>query len=296
MLESMTAYGSSEVDINNTRFTIEVKSVNHRFFEARLKMPYSMMKMDPAIRKVLKSKLVRGSVDCYIKPAKINMEESGGTETVTLDTNLLAQYVKLLDDIKFKFKIGDTLKMSDIVRIPNLFMVEEKGLSEEELNTKLMKAVEKCADGVLEMQRKEGLALKTATDKNLDIIEGYVSKISSNTEGLLEKTKEKMNEKLAKVLANTEISEDRILIEAGILAERLDTTEEIDRLKSHIGQFRDELNSNDEVGRKLDFIVQEINREINTIASKTDDKDIVYVCVESKSVIEKIREQIQNVK
>ncbi|MCX6112067.1 MAG: YicC family protein [Proteobacteria bacterium] len=296
MLESMTAYGFSEVDINNTRFTIEIKSVNHRFFEARIKMPYSMAKIDPAIRKILKDKLIRGSVDCYIRPAKICQEECSGTEAVIVDYNLLSQYIKAIDDVKLKFKLQDAVKISDILRIPNIFVTEERNFSDEELGKKLLSAIEKCSDSVIEMQKKEGSALKTVIDKNLLTIEDYISKIIDGSKDLLEHTLDKIKEKLVKLLSNTEISEDRILTEAGILAERFDISEEIDRLKSHIKQFRDETNKSTDVGRKLDFIVQEINREINTIASKAEEKDIVYCCVESKAVIEKIREQIQNVK
>ncbi len=296
MLESMTAYGSSEVDINNTRFTIEIKSVNHRFFEARIKMPYSMAKIDPAIRKILKDKLIRGSVDCYIRPVKICQEECSGTEAVTVDHSLLSQYIKAIDDIKIKFNLQDTIKISDIIRIPNIFVTEERNFSDEELGKKLLSAIEKCANSVIEMQKKEGAALKEVIDKNLLAIESYIVRITDGSKDLLDTTFNRIKEKMEKLLANAEISQDRLLTEAGILAEHFDITEEIDRLKSHIKQFRDELNKSTDVGRKLDFIVQEINREINTIASKAEEKDIVYNCVESKAIIEKIREQIQNVK
>ena len=296
MLESMTAYGYCEVDINNTRFTIEIKSVNHRFFEARVKMPYSMSKFDPAIRKILKDKLGRGSVDCYIKTSKICLDDPNCSGAVTVDQNLLAQYMKILDEIKFKFKISEPIKMSDIISIPDIFVTEEKVVLDESIEKELLASMEICAKSVVEMQRVEGTALKVVIENNLRSIEDFVSKITENSKGLLEHTLEKIKDKLQKLLASTQISEDRLLTEAGILAEKLDISEELDRLKSHIKQFRDELQSNSDVGRKLDFIVQEINREINTIASKAEDKDIVYYCVESKALIEKIREQIQNVK
>lgn len=296
MLESMTAYGSAEVDINNTRITIEIKSVNHRFFEARIKMPYSMAKIDPAIRKILKEKLIRGSVDCYIKSAKICQDDLNIPDSITVDTELLSQYIKALEEIKTKFNITDTIKISDVLKIPNLFLNEEKVFSNDELEKKLLRTVEKCAVHVLEMQRKEGVELKTVIEKNLDNIDIYVSKIKKGSVDLLNKSFIKIKDRITKLLANSEISEDRIITEAGIIAEHLDVTEEIDRLHSHIKQFRHELNNNNDVGRKLDFIIQEINREINTIASKSEEKDIVYYCVEAKSIIEKIREQVQNVK
>lgn len=296
MLESMTAYGSAEVDINNTRITIEIKSVNHRFFEARIKMPYSMAKIDPAIRKILKEKLIRGSIDCYIKSAKICQDDLNIPDSITVDTELLSQYIKALEEIKTKFNITDTIKISDVLKIPNLFLNEEKVFSNDELEKKLLRTVEKCAVHVLEMQKKEGVELKTVIEKNLDNIDIYVSKIKKGSVDLLNKSFIKIKDRITKLLANSEISEDRIITEAGIIAEHLDVTEEIDRLHSHIKQFRHELNNNNDVGRKLDFIIQEINREINTIASKSEEKDIVYYCVETKSIIEKIREQVQNVK
>lgn len=296
MLESMTAYGSAEVDINNTRLTIEIKSVNHRFFEARIKMPYSMAKIDPAIRKILKEKLIRGSVDCYIKSAKICQDDLNSAESITVDTDLLSQYIKALEEIKIKFNINDTIKISDVLRIPNLFVNEEKSFSNDELEKKLLKTIEKCTVHVLDMQKKEGIELKTVIEKNLDNIDVYVSKIKEGSADLLNNSFIKLKDRITKLLSNSEISEDRIITEAGIIAEHLDITEEIDRLHSHIKQFRHELSNSNDVGRKLDFIIQEINREINTIASKSEEKEITYYCVESKSIIEKIREQVQNVK
>ncbi|MEI6092787.1 MAG: YicC/YloC family endoribonuclease [bacterium] len=296
MLESMTAYGSAEIDINNNHLTIEIKSVNHRFFEARLKMPYSMGKIDPAIRKLLKEKLVRGSVDCYIKTTKISKDETNCIESITVDTDLLSQYIKALEEIKVKFNISDNIKISDVLKIPNLFINEEKSFSDEELEKKILKTIEKCLGQVLEMQKKEGAELKKVIDKNLDIIDDYVVKIKDGSKDLLNNSFIKIKDNLTKLLSSSDISEDRILTEAGILAEHIDVTEEIDRLNSHIKQLRYELNNNTDVGRKLDFIIQEVNREINTIASKSEEKDVIYHCVETKSIIEKIREQVQNVK
>jgi len=297
MLESMTAYGSTDVEFCNIKATIEIRSVNHRFFECRAKMPSYMYKVETTIRKILKDKLVRGSLDLFVRSSRSTCQNAETLEALELDDVLLSQYVKILADVKNKYKIDGDLKISDVIRIPNIFMTNEKDLTMDFLDKHLLPAVEKCADSVLEMQKKEGQALKTVINKNLDEVEKNVSFIEKRTGDHFEETYKKALDKLNKILSSVDISKDKIVTEAGLIANRLDISEELDRLKSHIEQFREtEKGSTEPVGKKLDFIIQEINREFNTIASKSESKDIVYIAVESKTLVEKMREQIQNVK
>ncbi|MFH1224149.1 MAG: YicC/YloC family endoribonuclease [Pseudomonadota bacterium] len=297
MLESMTAFGSIDVECGNLKTTIEIRSVNHRFFECRMKAPSHIYKIENSVRNLLKEKLKRGSIDFFVKPCKSVSEDSSATETLEVDNGLLLQYIKTLASVKKKFKIKDELKLSDIIRLPNIFRSKDDEITSDFLEKHLLPSVAKCADSILEMQKKEGQALKTAIDKNINEIEKNIDVIGKNSVSHFEETYKKVSDRITSLLSNHEISKDRIAAEAGIIADRLDISEELDRLKSHIEQFRQTEKGNTEpIGKKLDFIIQEINREFNTIASKSENKDIVYTAVESKTLVEKIREQIQNVK
>jgi uncharacterized protein (TIGR00255 family) len=304
MLESMTGFGSSDFTLKGYRFNIEVKSVNNRFFDARIKLPSSLNKLEPEIRQILKESLIRGSVDCYIKVSKDidsnksseNNKSEDNTETITLDQKLLEQYIKAIEKVKSKFKVDEKLQISDLMRIPNLFITEDLISSSEDIQKAIMACIKQSIDSVIKMQKKEGKATFESIQSNIKNIENNIKKIKKSTINDVKETHKKLFDKIASLLENTEISHDRILTEAGIIAQRKDISEELDRLQSHLEQFSVVLNSAKEAGKKLDFITQEVNREINTISSKTENNEVTYLCVECKSLAEKIREQIQNVK
>ncbi len=297
MIESMTAYGSIEFEHGTKKVSVELRSVNHRFFDLRIKSPAEIIKFESEIRKVLKDKLERGSIDCFIRVRTVSNGSSEQQKKLSVDRNLLQQYIDELKDLQREHKIKGSMELPDLIKLKDIFVLEEPDSDEEGLLPSLIKNMGKCADSVLEMQKKEGMSLKEAMTKNLSEIEKNTKTIESKADDLYKKYFEKLKEKIKLLTDSPQISDDRIVTEAGVLAERGDIREEIDRLYSHISQFKHELNNDtSSVGKKLDFIVQEINREINTIASKAEDKDTVYLAVENKTLTEKIREQVQNVK
>jgi len=298
MLESMTAYGTLDLALNNYRYTIEIRSVNHRFFEFKLRAPSYLYKFEPLIRDTIKSKLQRGSIECYIKSTKATGTTNNNEQEIDVDQALLGEYLSAIKDIQKKFKVKGELELKDIMRLPNIFTMKEPEIKDELIEKEIASAAGKCADIVKKMQKKEGEKLKGCMEQHLVEIEKNTSVISSKSEDLFKSSLEKIKNRLKELLADSNIPEERITVEAGLMAEKLDISEETERLKSHFSQFRETLeNKNSEpVGKKLDFIVQEINREINTIASKAEDTNVVYTAIESKTLTEKIREQVQNVK
>lgn len=292
MLESMTAYGTLDFELSGHKYTMEIRSVNHRFFEFKLRAPSYLYKFESLIKDTIKSRLQRGSVECYIKGDKTSSPD------IDVDYALMGEYIKSLDEVQKKFKIEGKLQVADIIRLPNIFATKEPEISSEIVEKEIVAAAENCADLVKEMQKKEGGKLKIAMEQHLIQIEKNTHQIEAKSKDLFDKSFNKIKERLKELLADSNIPTERITAEAGLMAERLDISEEVERLASHFGQFRETLNGkkDEPVGKKLDFIVQEINREINTIASKADDTNVVYTAVENKTLTEKIREQVQNVK
>jgi uncharacterized protein (TIGR00255 family) len=299
MIESMTAYGSIEFEHGNKKISLELRSVNHRFFDVRIKTPMELMSIEPDIRKVLRDKLERGSIDCFIRiKTSINTEvETDNSKELRVDWKLLEQYLESVKDIKYRLKIKGDLNIQDIIRLKDLFIAEEAQDKDRTLQTVILENLNTCVESVIKMRKEEGATLSTVMENLVSDIEQKTKIIEEKIKNAYKETFNKLKDKLASLLNNTQISMDRIVTEAGIMSERLDISEEIDRLHSHYSQFRNELKSSSSaVGKKLDFIVQEMNREINTIASKSEEKEVVYLAVEVKTLVEKIREQVQNVK
>jgi uncharacterized protein (TIGR00255 family) len=290
MLESMTAYGTLDFEFNNYKYTIEIRSVNHRFFEFKLRAPSYLYKFESVIRDAIKSKLQRGSVECYIKSTKAAAKTDNNVEPeIDVDYSLMGEYIKALNEAQKRFKIEGKITINDIIRLPNLFATKEPAISDDVVGKELIAAAGKCAEAVREMQKKEGEKLKIAMEQHLLQIESNTKQIEGKTEEMFQCCFNKTKDRLKELLSESNIPMDRITTEAGLMAERL---------ASHFSQFRETLKNknNEPVGKKLDFIVQEINREINTIASKAEDTNVVYTAVENKTLTEKIREQVQNVK
>jgi uncharacterized protein (TIGR00255 family) len=299
MLESMTAYGTLDFELNNYKYTIEIRSVNHRFFEFKFRGPSYLYKFEPLIRDTIKSKLQRGSIECYVKSTKASAKAATNTEPeMDVDYALMGEYIKALNEAQKRFKIEGTLTINDIIRLPNLFAIKEPEVSDDVVEKELVSAAGKCAGVVSEMQKKEGEKLKSAMEQHLVQIEHNTKQIEGKTDEMFQNSLKKIKDRLKELLSESNIPMDRITAEAGLMAEKLDISEEVERLGSHFSQFRETLKNknNEPVGKKLDFIVQEINREINTIASKAEDTNVVYTAVENKTLTEKIREQVQNVK
>jgi uncharacterized protein (TIGR00255 family) len=287
----MTGYGRGENIRNGRKFTVEIKSVNHRYNDITIKLPRSMNYMEDTIRKKLTTQIARGKTDVYI------FFETTSSEDVKIDLNeaLTDAYVKQLEQIKARYNLKDDISLSLISRFPDILTVEKMDIDNDAMLDILMPAIDMALNELLALRKKEGLALKEDILLKLDKINGLVESIKLRSPIVVLDYRDKLKAKLKELLDNKDIDEGRLITEVTLFADRASVDEEITRLFSHINQVREILNEKEAIGRKLDFLIQEMNREANTIGSKSNDIEITQTTVNLKSEIEKIREQVQNI-
>jgi uncharacterized protein (TIGR00255 family) len=290
MLESMTAYSSKNFKINDTDFTIEIKSLNSRFLDLKLKTPHVLNSFDIEIRNNIKKNLNRGYIECFIK---INNYKNN----IKINHENLKKYFKIYKEIIKNNKLNDEVKLSDILKTPDLIKFEELEFKNATLKKKLIPKLDLCIKDLISMQKKEGSEIEKTFTYYLNSISKELEKIEKGFKSNKKAYFKKLKENLENLISNKNLSEEKIITEAAIIAEKLDIAEEIQRLKSHIKMLKSTVKNKDtQVGRKLDFITQELNREANTICSKTNLDKIKTSAIEIKNLIEKIKEQVQNVK
>lgn len=291
MIKSMTGFGRCEVAENNRKFTVEMKAVNHRYLDVNIKMPKSLNFFESAIRTELKNYISRGKVDVFINVSNL----TGNDTAVIVNAPLAAEYKAAIDQIGEQLGISHEVSAYQLSRLPEVITLEKNELDKEAALALLMQAVNEALSDFNAIRSREGEKLCDDISSRLDTIEGYVSFIEQRSPQTVVEYRERLTRKMQEVLENTHIDESRILTEAAMYADRIAVDEETVRLRSHISQMRELLKSKTPVGRKLDFIVQELNRETNTIGSKCNDSEIVKIVLDTKSEIEKIREQVQNI-
>ena len=290
MVCSMTGYGRSSIGNDKLTITAEMKSVNHRFFEINVRMPRQLMSIEDKIKKVISSIIYRGRVELYITIEG----ESLADRFIEVDWNLLDQYVQAAAEIGNRYDLHNGLQLTDLLKLENVITVGEQENSNEEIQSMIIAAVQDAAFKLKEMRKAEGAHLKSDLLKQLSILESYVSDIEKYAPQVVIRYKHRLEKKMAELSEGT-IDESRIITEAALFADKADIAEEITRIRSHLSQFRETMQKEESIGRKLDFLVQELNREANTIGSKANDKDISKCSVELKSVIERLKEQVQNI-
>jgi uncharacterized protein (TIGR00255 family) len=288
----MTGFGRASSDENSARsFSLEMKSVNHRYLDINIRMPKSMIPLEERIRRIVGERLNRGKVDIFL-----NYKNYGQFDTVAkLNTELADSYVNCLKQIKDRYSLKDELNLNLISKFPDVIVLEEQEENLEEIWNELMPLVNRALDTIINMRETEGQKLYEDIIFKSNDIEENVKKIEKKCPEVLKAYKEKLKEKLQGILENIELDENRLAMEVAIFADKSTIDEEITRLYSHINQLRGTLLLKEPIGRKLDFIVQEMNREANTIASKSTDLEITNLVINIKNMIEKIREQIQNI-
>ncbi len=291
MIKSMTGYGRCENEADGRKFSVEIKSVNHRYNDISIRLPKSMNYLEDRTRKTLTKKIMRGKTDVYIS------FETFSEDDVNIKVNepLAKAYCEKLNFLRETYNLtgNDTLDL--VAKFPDVITVEKVEEDEDTLWNTLLPALEGALDNFIAMRETEGEALKADILVKADGIESLVEQIRERAPLVAEDYREKLTARLEELLAETPIDEQRILTEVTIFADRACIDEEITRLTSHISQLRDIFEKDEPIGRKLDFLVQEMNREANTIASKSNDIKITQLTIELKSEIEKIREQIQNI-
>ena len=291
MIKSMTGFGRCENHQGSRKFTVEMKAVNHRYFDVSIKMPKKLSFFEAAIRNVLKQYVQRGKLDVFIT------YEDYAEENVALKYNeeLAGQYVKYFRQMAEKFGLKDDISVSSLGRCPEVFTMEEQDIDEEEIWAELKKAVEGACVQFVKAREQEGEALKTDLLDKLERMDENVTLIEDRYPQIVSEYRSRLEEKVKELLGDLQIDEGRIAAEVVIFSDKICTDEETVRLRSHIATMKEALIAGGSIGRKLDFIAQEMNREANTILSKANDLATSNVAIDLKTEIEKVREQIQNI-
>ena len=291
MVKSMTGYGRAVETVNGREFTVEIRSVNNRYLDCTVKLPRALSFAEDTVKQAVKNTISRGKVDVYIT----QRSEGAADVKVTLNTAMAAGYVEAMRQMAQEFAIREDISVSLLSRMPDVFTVEKPEVDEEQLLSDMMQVVNAALANYDAMRTKEGEALKNDLSSRGNTIRSLVSQVEEGNGQTVIDYRTRLYNKLQEVLANTAIDESRILTEAAIFADKVAVDEETVRLRSHLEQMDSMLAAGGAMGRKLDFLLQEMNREANTIGSKCTDVRLARIVVDIKAELEKIREQTQNI-
>ena len=291
LIKSMTGYGRSVQNLGGREFTVELRSVNNRYLDCSVRLPRILSFAEDAVKQAVKKSVSRGKVDVFI-----TLRSEGGEETaVSLNENVVSGYLAAMNQMVTKFGVKDDISVSALSRLPEVFLVEKPQVDEEQLLTDLMTVLDAALAGYDAMRVTEGAALDADLRSRGKTILELVSQVEAGNGQTVIDYRARLEAKLREVLENTAIDESRILTEAAIFADKVAVDEETVRLRSHLQQMESMLSTGGAVGRKLDFLLQEMNREANTIGSKCTDVNLARIVVDIKAELEKIREQTQNI-
>lgn len=291
MIRSMTGFGRDHRIIDGREYLIEIRSVNSRYYEFTAKLPRQYMFLEEKLKSLVKAGISRGKVEVSLSIYNIGTSET----SVTVNEGVVENYLNVLRAAGEKFGLTDDLTVSTIFRMTDAFSVVRAEADEDKIWAAVKETAEAALAKFIAMRETEGAKMKDDLLEKLSNVEKMTEKVCEYAPETVTAYRERLFAKMQEILENKQIDEQRILLEAGIYAEKIAVDEETVRLKSHFVQFRDMMNSDEPIGRKLDFLVQEINREVNTTGSKAQDLRVTRLVVDMKSEIEKIREQIQNI-
>ena len=287
----MTGYGRAVETVNGREFTVELRSVNNRYLDCTVKLPRSVSFAEEAVKQAVKQAVSRGKVDVFISIKSENTEDT----KISLNGAVLEGYLNAMRQMVSDYGIRDDISVSTVSRLPEVFVVEKPEVDEEQLKADLMSVVQKALAGYDAMRCAEGKALDADLRSRGETILDLVSQVEAGNGQTVIDYRTRLENKLKEVLFNTSIDESRVLTEAAIFADKICVDEETVRLRSHLQQMNTMLTNGGAVGRKLDFLLQEMNREANTIGSKCSDVCLARIVVDIKAELEKIREQTQNI-
>lgn len=290
MVKSMTGFGRAEAKQGSYQVLVEMKSVNHRFCEINIRMPKQFLAMEEKMKKVVNSYLQRGRIEMFITIEGQEIHD----KHLNVDWELLSAYIDSIHKVKDRYQISGSIEINDILKLENVFTIMETQTEMEAIEELLLEQVHSASKQLVAMRTAEGEQLKKDIITHLTFIEKMSEQLAKLGPTVVEAYRLRLEKKLKEYLGS-QIDEQRILAEAAIFADKADINEELKRINSHLGQFTQSLQSADPVGRKLDFLVQELNREVNTIGSKANDANIANLVVEMKACLEKIKEQVQNI-
>lgn len=291
MVKSMTGYGRASETLHMRGITVEVKSVNHRYLDCTVKSPRAYIFLEDSIKSTVAASVARGKVDVFI-----TIDDSEAENVVVkLNEPLLKGYLSAFEKIESTYSLRGISSVSEVMRLPDVLSVEKEDADAEEIAKDVADVLKAALEGHTQMRINEGKRLASDILSRLDLIERLAKTVEERSPKCVEEYREKLFAKMQEVLDSASVDQQRILTEAAIFADKIAIDEETVRLSSHIAQFREMLGSGEPVGRKLDFLVQELNREVNTMGSKANDLEITSTVVDIKAEIEKIREQVQNI-
>lgn len=291
MVRSMTGYGRCEAVVDGREISVEMKSVNHRYFEVGTRITRGYNFLEEKLKKYLQTKISRGKVDVFLT---IGVSENEAAD-VTVNHSLASGYIKALREIAEKYGLPDDITVSGVARYTDIFSVHKQAEDEEKLWNDILPVVDSALNDFIAMREAEGERMKEDVLSRAETIIKIVGEIEERSPQTVIEYKAKLTERINELLENSTVDEERIATEAAIFADKIAVDEETVRLRSHFAQMNDIMSSGGSIGRKLDFIVQEMNREANTIGSKVTDAELAHKVVDIKAELEKIREQIQNI-
>ena len=291
LIKSMTGYGRAVETVNGREFTVELRSVNNRYLDCSVRLPRTLSFAEDAVKQAVKASISRGKVDVFISLRS----EAGEDVKITLNESVLTGYLSAMRQMVEDHGVADDISVSTVSRLPEVFNIEKPEVDEEQLLADLMGVVAKALEGYDAMRCTEGQAMDRDLRSRGQTILEFVSQVEAGNAQTVVDYRTRLEAKLKEVLANTAIDESRILTEAAIFADKVAVDEETVRLRSHLEQMNAMLSGGGAVGRKLDFLLQEMNREANTIGSKCTDVKLAKIVVDIKAELEKIREQTQNI-
>ena len=292
MIRSMTGYGKGYLSVGNREYQVEIKSVNHRYLDISIKMPKMLSYLEEDIKKQISKKIKRGKVDVFIT-FENNSQEG---RDIKINKELAKVYIKQLKDLANEEKISNNIEVIDIAKFPDVLTIKIDE-NDEEIKNEIIQVTTDATEKIVEMKKIEGNKIAQDLLERIEKIEGKIVEISEKSTGLIEEYVVKLEKRIKEILKSEEIDKSRLAQEVVIYADKCSIEEEITRLKSHIYQLKNLLidNKSETIGKKLDFIIQEMNRETNTIGSKANNLEITNAVVDIKTQLEDIREQVQNI-
>lgn len=291
MLKSMTGFGRAVEEIDGYVITVEIKSVNHRYFDFSSRIPRQYGFLDDKLKSYINSKVSRGKVECYVSVEALDTEDAA----VVINKTLASAYVKALKELSEEYSLKEDFGTAFVSRLPDVFVLKKADEDEEKIWQLVKSVTDEAIEKFIQMRAVEGAKMKEDVASRAEYILDCVSFIEERSPQTVKEYNDKLVERVHEIIGDVSLDEQRIIQEVAIYADKVAVAEETVRLRSHIAQLKTFLESEEPIGRKMDFLVQEINRETNTIGSKANDVDIARKVVDIKAEVEKIREQIQNI-
>lgn len=290
-MKSMTGFGRSKLEENSREYIVEIKSVNHKYSDISIKLPRNIMCFEEKIKKIISNNISRGKVDVFI--TFNNYSDEG--KDVIINKELAKNYINQLKELANENGLDDKIRVTEITKMPDVLQLKIEDDESDNIWLELEKCVKQAVANFVDMREVEGERIKQDLLTRINNVENLVNSIFSNTTGLIEDYVVKLRERIKEILQTDVVDEARLAQEIVIYADKCSIEEELTRLRSHIAQFKNLLESKEPVGKKIDFLIQEMNRETNTIASKSVKLEITNLAIEVKTAMEDIREQIQNI-